>query len=387
MKKISIIGSGTAGAIGAAHFARWTDCEIDWYYDSSIKTMPVGEGSLTNLPEMLFNAIDFGYDNLDEIDGTPKLGIHKTGWANDVDFKEHFLPGSTAYHFNAVKLQQFLFKKLNGRVNLIDKNVKNHDELDSDFVFDCKGFPKEFSEHQISEYISVNAVYVTQCFWDYPKFNYTLTLAMPHGWVFGIPLNNRCAIGYLYNDKITTLEEIKEDVKEVFERFNLNPSDTTLELHFNNYYRKQNFVGRSAYSGNTSFFLEPLEATSIGFMDSIQRMAMGRWFQGDSEELVNDFYTQSIQEIENIIAMHYFSGSKYNTKFWDFAKERGEKCMEKAVKSSRFLEFYNDSKNYDFKNYKNIPIQKKMYGSWDTRIMNMNLKSLDLVKKIDSLIK
>jgi hypothetical protein len=386
MTKLSIIGSGTAGAIGAAHFARWTDCEIDWYYDSKIKTMPVGEGSLTNLPQMLFEAVDFGYDNLNEIDGTPKLGIHKVGWANDVDFKEHFRPGTTAYHFNAVKLQEFLFKKLDGRVNLIDRNVGSHDELDSDFVFDCKGFPKEFGDHHKSEYISVNAVYVTQCLWDVPKFNYTLTIAVPHGWVFGIPLNNRCAIGYMYNDQISTLDEIKEDVKNIFDRFGLNPSEKTLELHFNNYYRKQNFVGRSAYSGNTSFFLEPLEATSIGFMDQIQRMAMGHWFQGDSQEAVNSFYTQAIQEIENIIMLHYFAGSKYNTPFWDYAKDRGQKCMERAVKNPRFVEFYNNSKNYDFRNCLSTPIDKMMYGSWDQRIMNMNLKSLGLINKIDALL-
>jgi len=272
------------------------------------------------------------------------------------------------------------------RVNLIDKNVGSHDELDSDFIFDCKGFPKEFSEHHKSEYISVNAVYVTQCFWDFPKFDYTLTIAMPHGWVFGIPLNNRCAIGYMYNDQISTLDEVKEDVKNVFDRFGLNPSEKTLELHFNNYYRKQNFTKRAAYSGNTSFFLEPLEATSIGFMDNIQRMTYGYLFNGNSLDLVNSSYTQFIQEIENIIMLHYFAGSKHKTPFWEYAQDRGQKCMEKAVKNPRFKEFYKDSKEYDFKNYLNTPIEKMMYGSWDKRIMNMNLQSLDLIDKIDKLI-
>jgi tryptophan halogenase len=190
----------------------------------------------------------------------------------------------------------------------------------------------------------------------------------------------------MYNDQISTLDEIKEDVKNIFDRFGLNPSEKTLELHFNNYYRKQNFVGRSAYSGNTSFFLEPLEATSIGFMDQIQRMAMGHWFHGDSVEMVNDFYIQAIQEIENIIMLHYFAGSKYNTPFWDYAKDRGQKCMDQAVKNPRFVEFYNNSKNYDFRNCLTTPIDKMMYGSWDQRIMNMNLKSLGLINKIDTLL-
>jgi hypothetical protein len=85
--------------------------------------------------------------------------------------------------------------------------------------------------------------------------------------------------------------------------------------------------------------------------------------------------------------MHYYSGSKYNTPFWDYAKERGQKCMERAIKTPRFLEFYENSKKYNFKNYQNIPIDNQMYGSWDQRIMNMNLESLGIIDKLDKLIK
>ena len=33
MKKITIIGRGTAGCVAVTHFLRWTDWEIDWVFD------------------------------------------------------------------------------------------------------------------------------------------------------------------------------------------------------------------------------------------------------------------------------------------------------------------------------------------------------------------
>ena len=44
MKKIAIIGKGTAGAQSVIHFLRhMSDCEIEWHYDPIISPQAVGE--------------------------------------------------------------------------------------------------------------------------------------------------------------------------------------------------------------------------------------------------------------------------------------------------------------------------------------------------------
>jgi hypothetical protein len=96
---------------------------------------------------------------------------------------------------------------------------------------------------------------------------------MKHGWVFGIPLQKRISIGYLYNDKISSLEEVKEDVKNTFKEYNLNPSKITNHIKFQSFYRKENFKNRIIYNGNASFFIEPLEATSTSMSTDINRLA------------------------------------------------------------------------------------------------------------------
>ena len=59
MKKISIIGRGTAGCLAVAHFLHFTDWPIDFYYDNQIKPQAVGEGSNLTLPMRLNQTINF----------------------------------------------------------------------------------------------------------------------------------------------------------------------------------------------------------------------------------------------------------------------------------------------------------------------------------------
>jgi tryptophan halogenase len=358
------------------------DCELELYYDSTIKPQPVGEGSTPTLPNCLWQNLEFTFDELQKVDGNIKYGIDKRNWGG-TDFVHPFYPPIVGYHFNAGKLQNFIFDKLKNDVKIIDKNVR-HQDIDADFVMDCSGKPNDYEDFNMSEYISVNAVYVTQCYWDYPTFNNTLTIARPYGWVFGIPLKNRCSIGYMYNHNINTLEEVKEDVKNIFEEFNLTPSDTTNAFTFKNYFRKQNFTERVIYNGNSSFFLEPLEATSIMVMDFINRGSYDVWTGKMSANKYNQSYLELLNEIEEMIMIHYYAGSKFDTPFWDFAKERGERCSKRMMNNPKFKFIYEMSKE---KNPgEGLSAAVLNYAALIPLSYKINLNGLNLYDKLDKLI-
>jgi tryptophan halogenase len=381
-KKIAIIGRGTAGVLATAHFSRWaSDCEVELYYDENIKPQPVGEGSTLEFPVSLAQTLGFTYNDLHNVDGTFKSGIKKTGWGSGINFVHDFDAPNVSYHFNAGKLQNYIVDKLKDTVKVINKNV-THDTVDADFVLDCSGKPQDYSDSIMSEYIAVNAVHVTQCYWDMPKFNYTLALARPYGWVFGIPLQNRCSIGYMYNHNINTLEEVKEDVKNVFAEYNLTPSQDTNSFHFKNYYKKNNFAGRVAFNGNASFFLEPLEATSIGFMEFICRNAFDVWFQGKDVGMANTGYLDYVQSTENMIMLHYYAGSVYDTPFWDYAKLRGANNIEQAIKNKPAFTQIIEASKIDFRDTLRIP---GTYGQWSTSSYKKNLTGLNLYNKLKEL--
>tara|TARA_R110002153_G_scaffold274282_1_gene448120 strand:- start:36 stop:1199 length:1164 start_codon:yes stop_codon:yes gene_type:complete len=337
LKKISIIGKGTAGCMSAAYFSHYTDHEVDWYFDPKIKPQAVGEGSNLSLPNRLNDIFGFGARDFSKIDGTVKTGIYKENWGKGMEPFLHDFPSPlNAIHFSAPKLQDYVLERLQGRVNVKEENVLA-EEIDSDYIMDCSGRPISYEDFSESSYIPVNSVYVTQCYWDYPRFNYTLTIARPYGWVFGIPLGNRCSVGYMYNNKINSLEEVKEDVQNIFKQYNLTPSLDTNSFSFKNYKRRSNIKGNIAYNGNASFFLEPIEATSFSTVDSINCLTNEHWFHGVDLELSERRYNATIDSNENIIMLHYFAGSDFKTEFWDYAEHRGQECIKNADESLNFM--------------------------------------------------
>jgi len=388
--KLAIIGRGTAGALTLAHFWRWSNFEIDWYHDPNTKPVAVGEGGTIRVSTALYANTGFIYTDLDRIDGTAKLGIYKKGWNTGKTFLHAFLPPSIGYHINAVKLQDFIFDKFKNdpRINVIERAV-TPDQVDADYVLNCTGSPRQFDDFHRSEFIPVNSCYVTQCFWDGPKFNHTLSVARPYGWIFGIPLKNRCSIGYLFNRDINSLDEIKEDVKEVFEEFGLTASDTTNYIEFDNYFRRQNFTDRVAHNGNSSFFLEPLEATSLDFADIVHRIAFDVIVGTVSPEQANAGYLNTIQEIEGMIMLHYLGGSVYKNKFWDFAQERAERCFQRELyRTPALRNFIERSRTLGTRQHLEIEslLKHNPYGSWSEHSFYQNLEGMELYPVIDRLM-
>jgi hypothetical protein len=167
-KKIAIVGQGTIGCFSTAFFLAMTDWSIDWYFDSNIPALSVGEGTSLGIPNRLYEVLNFQHSDLLAVQGTPKQGVYKKHWTKeDSDFLHPFPVVNTAMHFSASELQGYLIKKLkqNPRVNVINKYIDDPNEVPADFVMVCSGSPDTYDSdnYQIVEDIPVNASYVMQC--------------------------------------------------------------------------------------------------------------------------------------------------------------------------------------------------------------------------------
>ena len=129
---------------------------------------------------------------------------------------------------------------------------------------DARGAPElPHKDYKEFEYNICNAALVAQCPTDYTLHNYTLANAMPHGWIFGIPLKNRITYGYIHNKDITDKSIIEDELKEFINEKGLKHRPMNF-INFRSYRRKINWPDhRTAYIGNASYFCEPLEATAI----------------------------------------------------------------------------------------------------------------------------
>jgi len=382
VKKLCIIGRGTAGAQAAAHFYTYLDpkhFEIEWCFADSIQTQSVGEGSTLWLPQNLWNTTGFTHEDIPAIGGTEKVGVLKQGWGKDgKKFMHSFPPHLSAIHFSAHMLHDYILNRFKDKISIVREKVDTNN-IDADYVFDCTGTPTSFEGLRKAKYIPVNAAYVVQCLWDRPEFNYTVAFARPYGWVFAIPLQNRCSVGYIYNEDINTEQDVEQDIKEIIRELNLNQNETPgNKISFNSYWRHVNFTDSYAYSGNASFFLEPLEAASTSAIDFIQRKFFDFLVYEESTEELNEQYNKYISEMETMISLHYFSGSVFNTEFWKYAVSLSEESIALASSDPYFVEQIKKSlSSIHSKNLAADPFGVE-YGTWGTYSYAMNIKGLGI---------
>jgi len=396
-KRIGVVGRGTVGCLSLNHFYfnNPSKNEIVWYYDDSILPLSVGEATLIEFPTKLFNYFSLFPHDLELLDASYKHGIRKINWNGSKDFIHSFPLGYSGLHFNANKFQNFILQYFENKIPINQTKVLDPNDLDCDYVINCTGKPNNYDTHHISTPTPVNSAYVVNCYWTKPRFNNSLHIARPYGWVFGIPLNNRISIGYLFNDKINSLEEIKEDIKEVFKNFNLTPSNEVQMLSFNNYYKKQNFTKKVAYNGTSSYFLEPMESTSLSFSSTINELYWQHIYKNRPLLDINNQYITEINDIQRILALHYFSGSIFKTKFWKKAYQNSLKYLQHNIHNPRFLKLYKIIKSISLKttpfNFPkhHIPLNLDIpsIGTWGLHSYLQNLEGLDLYNKIDNLIK
>lgn len=363
--KIAVVGVGSAGIQTLAQFLphfpdNW---EIYSIHNPNSKTLGIGESSNPSFLGPLSKGMDFDLTrDLKEIDGTFKFGTEYIGW-RDHSFTNPFLEGSIAIHFNANKLTKFAierFKKIWGTkfIEILGNvdSMKNTNEsvqvvIDGkehyfDFVVDCSGFPKDFSEYIIADNMPINHGIVYN---DKEKTNnpfgpyYTKHIVSKNGWIFEIPLTTRTSYGYLFNDNITTTEDAKKDFSEIL-NIDINKLET-LEYKFNPFYAKNIVNGRIFKNGNKAAFFEPMFGNSLRLYFLIGVLIQDYITKQKTLEEVERQYLDWTTDIEHLISYHYLGGSTIDSKFWRIAKVMSNKKIQEYDKMKILSVLLKQQKN------------------------------------------
>jgi len=356
--KIAVIGVGTAGLTSLSHCLAWLPKEYTVYsiYDPSTPILGIGESTGTAIPQTLYQGARFTLlRDAGELDATVKHGVKYTGW-REHDFYSNIVPPHQAMHFNNFKLKEFCFKRfqeihgnrfqeIHTKILDIDQDdnsaivVTDTEQLKFDYIIDCRGYPDDYTDYNLSNYIPVNHCLVNMVP-EPGNWNYTYHIAHRNGWMFGIPLQTRQGFGYLYNDTITEKEDAIDDIAE---RFKTKPQDLNLrEFKFKNYSAKKFIDGRIIKNGNRAVFFEPIEALSGWFYDRVMRYFIDRVLFNAREDYLNQLLTDTANDYESFICYIYHGGSVYNSKFWDITVE---KSCEKLKNDNRFNEFISQLKD------------------------------------------
>ena len=339
------------------------DYELHHIYDSRIPVIGVGEGSWPSLVQELRKLTDLPHETVQQrLNGTRKYGVAFEGWGRrNRDFIHYFTPQqvSYAYHLSADTMTDLLYERTCARH--VDAKVLNITRVDGgaqvefeglaperyDLVFDARGFPKELhpDRHIDISFIPTNTAVIRRCpaivqeERDGPvlKPTYTRAVARPHGWIFVIPLTVHTSYGYIFNRDLSNLAEVESDFDAFLETDGVSEFEQRAVIPFPNFVHRQIYDGAVARIGNAAAFMEPLEATAIvsaqlqiGMVLHIRLNRPPEHIESDAP-VVNRFLINNMLRYGLFVGWHYSCGSRYDSGFWRYARDRAWPRHRKAA--------------------------------------------------------
>ena len=251
-----------------------------------------------------------------------------------------------SYHFDAHKVGQY-FKKyaLKNGVSVIDTEVESLQlnsltgdlesvqttigKIEGDMWIDCSGFsrvligPMGGGWKSYAEYLKVNAAipFIEKYKKDEVPNLETLSQAMPNGWMWKIPTQQRYGCGYVYSDNHTTYDKAVDELIKTLGR----DVEPLRNIKFDCGRVENPWVNNVVAIGLSQGFVEPLEATSIHAtivqLDFLSTNSLN--FICNKSDIVfesnikryNEFVNRFFDDIKDLIQVHYMT-QREDTEFW-----------------------------------------------------------------------
>ena len=383
MKKLAILGCGTAGIQSLCHFLAHlprSEWRIDLIHNPNIPSLGIGESTNGSFFKTLQNGIDFNFIvDHPHIDATIKHTTKYERWREN-DIMAVLLQGDAAIHFNTFKLANFAIprfkEKWGKKFNEIQGNVSDvvngddyatvvvdGNELQYDYVMDSRGFPKDFTNYWQIEEPLLNHALVHNITGDGANWRYTTHRATLDGWMFQVPLTSRISHGYLFNDTMTSVEQAKINFSKEIDV----PVDEldNIEYKFKPFWAKTVFENRVIKNGNAAVFFEPMFANSLANYDDINKN-FHQFLTGKCTEAeVNIRFLRRSCQVRDIICYIYHGGSMIDSPYWIWAK----KTATERLKQSYF--FYEAMYEMKKINQEDVFPDKPYRWIWNDHELNM----------------
>jgi hypothetical protein len=367
MKKLAVIGLGTAGVQSLAHFLFYlkNDWEVVSIYDPNIPIFGIGESTNPSFVNAISSGTNFSmYYELVEgrLNSTVKYGTMYEKW-RDKDFINPLIGSSAALHIDTFKLKDWAIEKFSekwgNKFNVIEgtvKEIKNIQDkavvivdntpYEFDYVIDCSGRPKDYIDYNVLT-STTNSCLVHNIMGG-SNFLHTKHVATQDGWMFVIPLKHRTSYGYLYNNNITDKETAKVNFAKQID-VPIYALDN-IEFSFKSYFAKKIIDGRVIKNGNNALFLEPMFANSLWLYDSINKLLMDEINQKPNLNINDEFY-KNVKSVSDMIYYMYHGGSLYKTPFWNWIVEESKVVLynsEAFQTAKKMSDYYKGVGGEDF---------------------------------------
>lgn len=253
---------------------------------------------------------------------------------------------SYAYHFDAGLYAQYLrdfsenlgVKRREGRVvdvrltaetGFIDSvMLESGEAVQADLFIDCSGFRALLigdvmgvAYEDWSKYLPCNRAVAVACESTEPLLPYTKSTAREAGWQWRIPLQHRTGNGHVFCDSFTTQDAA---TARLVDGLDGDIIGTPKQLYFTTGRRKEFWSKNCVSLGLSSGFLEPLESTSIHFVQShVSRLLEffpDKKFGAATRSEYNRIVGKEFELVRDFLVLHYKQTQREDTEFWRYCR-------------------------------------------------------------------
>ena len=247
-----------------------------------------------------------------------------------------------AYHLDAGLYAKFLreiaeangAERIEGRIVEVGQNsetgyiesvkLASGKVVEGDLFIDCSGFRGLLIEQALhtgyddwSHWLPCDSAVAVQTETVSEPVPYTRSIARDAGWQWRIPLQSRVGNGHVFCSRYMSDEEGKQVLLDNLEG---KPIIDPRVIKFQTGTRRKHWNKNCIAMGLSSGFIEPLESTSIHFIQrSITRLMQMFPYDGIRQPDVDEFNAQMEAELvhtRDFIVLHYHVTNRRDTPFW-----------------------------------------------------------------------
>lgn len=223
-------------------------------------------------------------------------------------------------------------------------SLKDGSTVAADLYVDCSGFRslllgETLGVKRVSygDNLFVDSAAVGSWKRDTPIIPYTKANTMEHGWCWNIEFTEHITRGYVFSSQFCSDEEAIRELKQK----NPKLGDDIRIIRFPSGRYEDFWVRNVVAIGNSSGFVEPLEATALQLIVEQLRFVTKALqdSEGDPPQAMIDFenyrYRERWDDVRDFLALHYRYNQQSDSPFWQHCR-----AETKLGKAQEFVDYY-----------------------------------------------
>jgi tryptophan halogenase len=358
IKKILVVGGGSAGWMAAGYLSTIPGLEIALVESKIIPTIGVGESTIPSIVDFMEDTGITEEDLINNCSAVRKYGIQHNNWNGNDDTWMHMfadaedqlpeqyqwmqdraLPNKKhrwSYHLDATKFSSVVRDKCglpNGVKHYFDdivdvvvedgvvkKIVGDNAEYTADLYIDCSGW-KAIIRNKLGAEFQSHPYLINDYAWCGPgqyldneePLPYTQTFSMDYGWRWRVCIQHRTGNGYAFNKDLISIEDAR---KEFIEKTPGLIVDKVFLVPIHNKFNPEPWKGNVIALGLSCGFLEPLEATGLFLVHGPLTVLKRLINDNRAPEKYNRVWQRVYKNIAHFLSTFYQSSSLDHTEYW-----------------------------------------------------------------------